>query len=346
MVWFHRNRQAAATPQELALRRLRIRNWSVIAVLAAAAAIIVIGIVVKPPNYWPIVTASALSALLAISELVTRYRDDPTAAVLSTPAVVYVAVNVAAALGALYLIHVFGLSFGAKGTAREVTQVLVAGLGSAALFRTSLFNVSVGDEIIGIGPSAILSIILAAADRAVDRQRAVIRAVRAEELMKGISFSKNADELLAYCVATLQNVAPSEAKAIENRISDLQNSKNDNISDTIKSYILGLDLLTLVGDQVLEQATVQIKAMQYRGSASVTNISPESAKTSTTESLESKVLATLDDAGGTMSIQQLREAVGLELEDSLSLLSDLQKRGLLAITGKAGAQTVHRTSPE
>lgn len=127
----------------------------------------------------------------------------------------YVGVNATAAGVALYIIHVFGWTFGATGSARQAVQVLAAGLGSASLFRSSVFNITAGDRIIGIGPSEILVVILTAADRAVDRQRALIRAARAAEIMQGLPFNDNVDSILAYCVATMQNVPPEEAKAVE-----------------------------------------------------------------------------------------------------------------------------------
>ena len=208
-------------------------------------------------TYWEFLAAGALGALVAIAELVSRYRDDPAAALISLPAVIYVGVNAAAAVGALYLIHAFNWSFGAVGGTLGLTQVLVAGFGSAAVFRSSLFNVTAGDQVVGIGPSAVLNVILAAADRAVDRQRAAIRAETAAEIMKDFSFA-DADSLLRYSVATMQNISSDEATVIENQIARLRDAANAQVSDSVKSYILGLCLLTITGRKVLERAVQQI----------------------------------------------------------------------------------------
>jgi hypothetical protein len=309
-----------------------------ILVVGVACGVTTIGIQEHPAHYWPIVVSAVLGALLAISELVARYRDDPVAAIFSIPAMVYLTANAAAAAGAYYLILVFGWRFGVSGTGREVMQVLVAGLGSAALFRASLFNVSVGDQIIGVGPSAILNIILTAADRAVDRQRAVIRAQRTRELMDGISFERSAEELLAYCVAAMQNTSPNEAKAIRNRISELQLSSNSVMSDSVKSCILGLDLLTLVGDQVLKQVTDQLREMTHEAPVSESNGQVGAEK----QQRETRLLQLLSNAGGNMDLQELRRETGLDLA-SVALLSSLQQRGVLAIEGEAGRETVRLT---
>src|SRR6266511_3680160 len=120
---------------ELIARIKHVRQLLIVIVLVAVTGVIAVGIILKPPDYWAYVATAILGILLSISELVSRYKDDPSAAILSIPAAVYVITNVAAAIGSFYLIHVFGWDFGFTGSARETTQVLVAGLGSAALFR-------------------------------------------------------------------------------------------------------------------------------------------------------------------------------------------------------------------
>ncbi|WP_199243187.1 hypothetical protein [Vitiosangium sp. GDMCC 1.1324] len=67
----------------------------------------------------------------------------------------------------------------------------MAGLGSAALFRTALFTVRMGEQDIGIGigPSALLTAILKSVDSPIDRGRALKRLD--ENVMKGISFAKH-----------------------------------------------------------------------------------------------------------------------------------------------------------
>jgi hypothetical protein len=314
--------------------RLRRRIFAVSAFLVVAGTVAV-GVALEPKGYWPIVVASVLGVLLAVAELVARYRDDPAGAVLSLPAAVYLGVNAAGAGSALYLIHVFNWKFGATGSALIVIQVLTAGFGSAALFRTSFFNVLAGDRIIGIGPSEILNVILAAADRAVDRQRALIRASRAAEIMQGLSFVDTAETILAYCVATMQNITPDEARTVEAKISALRDPRNNAVHDAIKSYILGLSLLTLVGDDVLSEAITQLKAVLP------TSPHPEPIvpKQATPGDTETAILRTLEDAKAAIPLQELRKQVKLKLED-MPIIYGLQQRGLVAIEGQDGSETI------
>jgi hypothetical protein len=121
------------------------------------------------------VVVLVFGALVSIGELITRYRDKPTNALKLPSSIFYVCVNAAASGGALAMIHGFGWTFGQSGTGAQITQLLVAGFGSAALFRSSFFTVRVGTTDVGIGPSAVLDSILAAADRATDRELGVTR---------------------------------------------------------------------------------------------------------------------------------------------------------------------------
>jgi len=194
----------------------RLRKWisdnsTELTTLAVLAGLIVVTIVVlvSPLRTWitgnitstsPLpdwIAVAALGVLVGIGELVARYSDAPFRALLTTSAVIYVVINAAAAVGALFLIRAFGWEFGigsqqgqpSSDVAVRITQVMVAGLGAMALFRSSLCITRVGDEDVGVGPSVFLSNMLKACDTGVDRARSVVRANRVEEAMEGVSYS-------------------------------------------------------------------------------------------------------------------------------------------------------------
>ena len=100
--------------------------------------------------------AALLGFLVGLAELVSRYRDAPQQVLYIRPAWLYLALNGAASALvlalALALAHTYGWTFGASPGSLRWTQVLVAGVGAMALFRTSLFAVRAGDKDIGIGP--------------------------------------------------------------------------------------------------------------------------------------------------------------------------------------------------
>ncbi len=205
---------------------------------------------------WLVV--AVLSALVGAAELTNRYRDEPVRSLWNPAAVLYILLNVAASAGALALIYTFDWKFGG-GTEQAVrwSRVLVAGFGAMALFRTSLFVVRAGDRDIGVGPAGFLQIFLAAADRGVDRSRAQERAARVTELMKGVDYAKAYAALPPYCLALMRNVPAEEQQELDNALALLD---KEDVEDDIKVRLLGLELINVVGEEVLEDAVKSLGA--------------------------------------------------------------------------------------
>lgn len=201
-----------------------------------------------------------LGAGVAVGELVSRYRDEPVRALATFPAVLYVALNALASLGALALVRAFDWKLGATGTASDEavrwTQTLVAGFGALALFRSSLFVVRVGDKDVGVGPSAFLQNVLDAADRGIDRNRANARSRLVGDVMKGISFEKAHLSLPAYSLGLLQNPAADTQAQLGRQIETLRTSK---MPDSAKVLILGLLLMNVLGGAVLRSAVSALR---------------------------------------------------------------------------------------
>ena len=190
--------------------------------------------------------AALLGGVVGASELISRYKDDPVAAIKSWPAIFYIAINSAASAAALGLIHANGW-FGAS----RWTRVLMAGVSAMAFFRTSLFVVRAGDRDVGIGPSGFLQIFLGAADRAVDRQRASVRSDAVARVMKGIDFDKAVKALPPYCVALMQNVSPEDQQLLNRVLEALEKQDGE---PGVKSLLLGIELINVVGANVLTTA--------------------------------------------------------------------------------------------
>jgi hypothetical protein len=199
-----------------------------------------------------------LGALVGAGELVSRYRDAPEGALRNGPAAWYIFINIAASVVALGLIRAFDWKFGvtSAGAALRWTRVGVAGTGAMALFRTSLFTIRAGDRDIAIGPSSFLQIFRDAADRAVDRLRAQARGDQVSKLMEGISYQKASEGLPVYCLALMQNVPDDEQKRLDDSLALLDKVE---IDEQIKVCILGLQLMNVVGPNVLTAAVDSLR---------------------------------------------------------------------------------------
>lgn len=200
---------------------------------------------------WDLVTVALLGGAVGASELISRYKDHPTSAIRTWPALFYITINVAASCFALMLINTMGW-FGPS----NLTKVLMAGISAMAFFRTSLFVVRTGDRDVGIGPSGFLQIFLAAADRAVDRQRASVRSNAVAKLMKGIDFNRAIKALPPYCLALMQNVSPEDQQTLKRVFTALE---AQNADPDVKTLLLGIELINVVGVDVLTTAVGSIQ---------------------------------------------------------------------------------------
>ncbi len=200
--------------------------------------------------------AGFFGLLVGATELLTRYKDSPHSALLNVPAYFYIAVNISAAAFALFLIEKFSLKF--SDANNELISVLVAGTGAMAFFRSSLFVYRVGDKDIPLGPGIVFQILLEVSDRSVDRERAGPRAVTVTRIMENVIYTKAMHSLPIYCFSLMQNVSADEQATLASEIAQLTNSST--MSDTVKAHALGLALMNIVGEKVLQAA---VNSLQY-----------------------------------------------------------------------------------
>ncbi len=185
----------------------------------------------------------------------SRYRDEPIRAVSNPPAVLYLIINVAAAVAALGASRLFGWSFGVDPAHVEQlrwTQVVATGLGAMTLFRSSLINVRVSGQDVGVGPGTLLSSLLETADRAVDRVRGRQRAFSVAPLMKDISFEKAYIALPTYCTHLMQNLPARDQDDLADRVTSLADTPD--MDDHAKALALGLLLFDVLGENVVAAA--------------------------------------------------------------------------------------------
>jgi hypothetical protein len=223
-----------------------------VAALALLAAGAFMERLAAPPHVLAYLTSLLFGMLVGTTELVARYRDKPTAPLMTLPGSIYIGVNGAVSLILAWLLNTGEIATNlVNGFKPELNQVLLAGFGGMALFRTSLFTLRVKDTDIAIGPAAVLQIILRAADRACDRDRAGPRAERVKKIMQGVSYAQAKSALVPHCFQLMQNFSAAEAAEMKQAISVLD---GESMRDQIKAYNLGLLLMNYVGETVLEKA--------------------------------------------------------------------------------------------
>lgn len=196
-------------------------------------------------------TVAGLGLVIGITDIISRYRDKPYSVIWTMPSLFYLFVNALASIMTLVSIRAFGWNFGLQGIQGSWAQVLIAGFGAMVILRTSLWNVQVGDENVPIGLKNFLETLLGSVDRAVDRKRAQQRAEAVSKTMKDVDFEKAYRALPSYCFGLLQNLGVEEQEQFARKVALLTSSPMNN---RVKSLLLGLSLMNLVGEKVLETA--------------------------------------------------------------------------------------------
>jgi hypothetical protein len=201
--------------------------------------------------------AAVLGGVIGGAELVARYRDKPANAVLSPSGLLYVLVNATASVIALVATQTAGWRFGLPESAPPVSlyvvQVIAAGLGAAALFRTS-FTLA-HDKGISIGPISVLHGMLKIVDTALERKRALSRL--SHDDLAGLSFSRDHAAMTELCCHALETFELAEAQRLGELASDLR--YREDLTDADKLDCFGLELNRLVGERALRKAADRLR---------------------------------------------------------------------------------------
>lgn len=216
------------------------------------------GTVVQPVATSPWTLVFLFGAGVGTAELAARYKDDPIRVMVTLPAVVYIVINGLAAVAALDLIRRFDVLNDSTAPGKSVAeQVLLAGFGAMAFFRSAIFTVRVGNDDVAVGPAGMLQVILQMVDQATDRQRGAVRARLVEIIMDKVSFERAKQALPALCCSLLQNLPERARTELAQTSRDLGSADMD---DRQKALVFGLYLMNTVGADVLREAVEMLKA--------------------------------------------------------------------------------------
>jgi hypothetical protein len=193
--------------------------------------------------------------LVGWGELLGRYRDNPLAMWGHWAARIYVTINGLGSVLALLLIR----SLPIDGFANDhlLQQALLAGFGSMAFFRTSLFTARVGNADIAIGPAHLLQQVLASVDSYLDRNNARMRIDDSARIMAGVDFDVAKSDLPVVCFGAMEDLSDDERKAIDDAITRLDQDKTARAE--AKTITLGQILHEAVGREVLSAAVEALK---------------------------------------------------------------------------------------
>ena len=204
------------------------------------------------------IISACIGISVGLTELLSRYKDAPWAASTSMAGLIYLAFNGFVSFVTLYLIRVvFPISEMVAGNPPSdiktlATHCLLAGFGSMALLRSSIFTIQIGGKDVPIGLAAVIDIFRNTMDRDVARVRVGPRAQQVRDIMSDVSFVRAYEALSSISFALLQNVSAEEQASLRQQIDALANQTGR--SDQDKALELGLILADAVGFPALNTA--------------------------------------------------------------------------------------------
>ena len=147
---------------------------SLVALLVVLAAGVVIGSETHALDSWQILgwaLASALfGALVGLSEILSRYRDEPVRAATTGAGLSYLLLNAVISLFAFGILRQYAGGILPVIKDDPLMTAIVAGFGSMTIFRSKLFTFRTPDGTeYAIGPAIVLETVLKTIDQKIDR---------------------------------------------------------------------------------------------------------------------------------------------------------------------------------
>jgi hypothetical protein len=235
--------------------------------LGAIAAAIAAGIVIgraRPADDPDAVLGWGLASfsfgmLVGLSEILTRYRDEPITAATTAYGAFYLVLNGSISLAAYALLLRYPNQIFPVAGGDLFLAAVLAGFGAMTVLRSSLFTYRSPDGTeYKIGPAIAIETIFKTIDQKIDRQRARERHERVFRSLNGIreaDFQPVADyvemSLLSFQTLTQQQKA---------EITDfIQQLKSTTWSGWLKTLALGFVFLTVAGEENFDEMVENLK---------------------------------------------------------------------------------------
>ncbi len=206
-------------------------------------------------------------ALVGLTEIASRYRDEQVKAIMSPDGLLYILFNGAISTFALIVIWHFrdNPAFASLKT-NPLGAAIAAGFGATAIMRTRLAVIKGSDnKDVSIGPDIVLSLLLSLIDRRIDRWRSLRRQRLIAQYFGDLRALGSIDEASEYLLASLisfQNISAADKKEVNDQI---QENKRAEVTDPyIQLTTLGYIFLTIAGEENFDQVLKEAKNLQNR----------------------------------------------------------------------------------
>ena len=235
-------------------------------ILLAVAGVTALGIWIghtSPFAAWKTLSGWAFATflfglLVGLSEILSRYRDEPVLAASTAFGLAYLVLNGVLSLSAFAVLRRYPTQiFPAFEKDLFLTSV-VAGFGAMAVFRSKFFTFRSADgKDFPIGPAIVLDTVLKTIDSKIDRNRATERQAQVFNSMVGLHDFTNVANYIDASLSSFQNLSQEDKTQIKGVIDDYR-ALHD-WPDTLKSLGLGFAFLNISGEENYDQVIANLQ---------------------------------------------------------------------------------------
>ena len=258
----------------------RTKVPAAVAVLLALLVVAGIGIVIgHSDSYlsqhkvigWAL-TSALFGMLVGLSEILSRYRDEPILAAATSPGIAYLLLNGVLSLAAFMLLQMYPEKIFPSITQDLFLTAVVAGFGAMVVFRSKLFTFRSPDgKDYSIGPAIVLETALRTIDNKIDRRRATERQIEVFEAMRDLADFSSTASYIEASLLSFQNLSQDDKAAIAKVIQEYRDVSK--WPDSLKILGLGFAFLNLAGDANFDQVITNLKSY-LKAQAASSNTKP------------------------------------------------------------------------
>lgn len=206
------------------------------------------------PGLWYLLTF-LIGVFVGMTEILSRYRDDPWKASVSGPGFVYMLANGLLSVGAYWIIVKYQIFPGIEQPG--FPAAMVAGFGSMAVMRSKFFVYTSEDgKDVSVGPEIVLDIFMKTVDKQIDRKQAIRRQKLITQQLEGIMNFSKVVEYFDTAILSFQHMTPEDTQGWKQEMEKLDAS---DLPEKVKIYALGYALLNITGEGHFKHCVEELK---------------------------------------------------------------------------------------
>jgi hypothetical protein len=197
-------------------------------------------------------------AIVGLSEILSRYRDEPLLAAGHLSGSMYVCLNGVISLMAFAVLRTYSQQIFPTLKDDFFLTALVSGFGAMAVFRSKFFTFRSADgKDYPIGPAIVLDTILKTIDSKIDRRRATERQEQVFESMNKCHDFENVANYFLASLSSFQNLSQEDKAQVRDVVDDYRALKD--WPDTLKCLGLGFAFLNISGEENYDLVMVNLR---------------------------------------------------------------------------------------